>query len=482
MANTIPSVGKDRNWLNVLKRVMESAWGGVNVSQIDIPPIALNNEYIRAVDVAGTSTINLLKANASDQTEYAGAVHVYPSVVDLRASTSSLLSIDAAGNVAVASAANSVSIGGFVGNYKRVTFSSQSGVTAAQNRAFWISDDNYTVVAVHEIHSTAETTAATLTGYVEKVTGTSLSGFGTSVQATPFNYKGTANTLQSSLPSATASAIRIVAGDRLAYFRSGTTTELAGVSITVVLAPGNRNTQISCHLTAAMSVDQTIFVANRPYTITRIDFVNQNPSTGAATVQLHKDVSTDAPGAGTATLLTTAFDLQTAAATVVTGVPTATAANLVLAPGDRIALNFTGTVTGLTGFLVTITLSGGVSREEVVYHAVSNANHADSVIFLADQAYEVIASSAVWSTAGAGGNNAQLTIARGTDAPGAGTDLLALDTNAGFQIDGTANTVEVGTYIDTRFNFLMPGDRLCVDFTATTTLVGFLTTVSLRPA
>jgi len=482
MANTIPSVGKDRNWVQVLKRVMESAWGGVSVSHIDIPPVALNNEYIRAVDVAGTSTINLIKANASDQTEYAGAVHVYPSVVDLRASTSSLLSVDAAGNVAVASSANNVSIGGFVNNYKRVTFSSQSGVTSAQNRVFWISDGDYTVVSVSEIHSTAETTAATLTGYVEKVTGTLPAGFGVSVQATPFNFKGTANTLQTSNASTTASAIRIVAGDRLSYFRSTTPTQLVGITITVVLAPGNRNTQITSYTTAAMSVDQVMFVANRPYTVTRIDFACANPSTGAATLQLHKDTGTDAPGAGTATLLATAFDLQTAANTVVNGTPSATAADLVLAPGDRISLNFTGTVTGLTGCIVTITMSGGVSRVEETYRASAQSLHSDSVFFLADQAYEGIAASAVWSTAAAGGNNAQITIARGTDAPGAGTDLIALDTNAGFQIDGTANTVEVGTWKDSRFNFLMPGDRLCVDFTATTTLVGFCCTVSLRPA
>jgi len=57
-----------------------------------------------------------------------------------------------------------------------------------------------------------------------------------------------------------------------------------------------------------------------------------------------------------------------------------------------------------------------------------------------------------------------------------------MDTNAGFQIDGTANTVEAATFISAGRNFLQTGDRLSLDFTATTTIVGMVCTVTLRNA
>lgn len=61
----IASTGKERNWVAALRRVMDSAWYGTtnNAEQV---PLALNNENILAVNAAGTGTVALIKANASD--------------------------------------------------------------------------------------------------------------------------------------------------------------------------------------------------------------------------------------------------------------------------------------------------------------------------------------------------------------------------------------------------------------------------------
>jgi hypothetical protein len=59
---------------------------------------------------------------------------------------------------------------------------------------------------------------------------------------------------------------------------------------------------------------------------------------------------------------------------------------------------------------------------------------------------------------------------------------MSNNTNAGFDMKGTAETVQVGTFVDTRYNFLLAGDRLSVDFAGTlTSLAGVVVTVSLAP-
>jgi hypothetical protein len=53
----------------------------------------------------------------------------------------------------------------------------------------------------------------------------------------------------------------------------------------------------------------------------------------------------------------------------------------------------------------------------------------------------------------------------GTDAPGAGTDLLTNNTAGGFDLNATANTVQVGALATTAgLRKLNAGDRLSIDF------------------
>jgi hypothetical protein len=114
-----------------------------------------------------------------------------------------------------------------------------------------------------------------------------------------------------------------------------------------------------------------------------------------------------------------------------------------------------------------------------------NADCIDQCMFIADRAYDVVAIYEIHAVAGndAGAVNMQVTKDDSTDAPGAGNNLLTNNTNAGFDMKGTANTMQTGTLTATSADLrLAAGDRLSVDFAGTvTTLAGVVVTVVLRP-
>jgi len=114
----------------------------------------------------------------------------------------------------------------------------------------------------------------------------------------------------------------------------------------------------------------------------------------------------------------------------------------------------------------------------------ANASLADQVFFIANRAYEVTDIREIHATAGSDGSavNMQVVKDTSTNAPGAGTDLLTNNTNAGFDMKSTANTVQVGTLTSTLASLrLAAGDRLAVDFAGTlTALAGVVVTVSMK--
>lgn len=121
----------------------------------------------------------------------------------------------------------------------------------------------------------------------------------------------------------------------------------------------------------------------------------------------------------------------------------------------------------------------------VQFWMLANASLADQAFFIADRAYNVVRIDEVHSVAGndAGAVNLQVTKDTGTAAPGAGTDLLTNNSNAGFDLKGTANTVQNGTLTTTAGALtLAAGNRLAVDFAGIlTTLAGVVVTVWLEP-
>jgi len=401
----------------------------------------LNGEWATGVNAAGTGTVNLFQVSTANEAVFGGEV------------------------------ANPF--------YKTVNFrSGQGSVGTAGPRSFWIADGAYTVVAIYESHAVAETTAATNTAMIRKRSATVTI---VDLMTAGFNLKGTADTVQTATLSAVSGATSIAAGDRIEWTNSTTSTQLAGVTVTVVLAPGNRNNQATFYATGAGLADCVFYVATRPMVITRVDYVHTVAASAASNVQLVIDTSTNAPGAGTDVLTNNTaagFDCNGTANVVQNGTFTA---GTRMAAGDRLAVDFSGTLTGLAGMVLTVTFAPSEDLKEVSISNQANGTHIDANFFIADRPYYVYLASAVWSTAGSSGNT-QLVIASGTTAIASGVDLIALDTAAGFQHDGTANTVEVGTFISEGVRYMNTGDRLGLDFATITSLVGFVCTVTLKPA
>ena len=71
----------------------------------------------------------------------------------------------------------------------------------------------------------------------------------------------------------------------------------------------------------------------------------------------------------------------------------------------------------------------------------------------------------------------------GTTAPGSGTALLTNNTNTGFNLNATANTVQVGALVATAASLaLATGDRLAMKFTGSATATANLAlTACLAP-
>jgi hypothetical protein len=116
----------------------------------------------------------------------------------------------------------------------------------------------------------------------------------------------------------------------------------------------------NCLLNTAC-VDQSFYIANFPCQVTGVTYVHATAGNdaGAVNVQLTKDTGTNAPGAGTDLLTNNTnagFNCKATANTVQSGALTATAADLQLAVGDRLSLDFAGTVTTLAGVSVTVSL------------------------------------------------------------------------------------------------------------------------------
>ncbi len=107
----------------------------------------------------------------------------------------------------------------------------------------------------------------------------------------------------------------------------------------------------------------------------------------------------------------------------------------------------------------------------------------DQVFFIATHSMRVISCSEVHSVAAGGASKLQVVKDTSTDAPGAGTDLLTNNSNAGFDLAATANTTQAGTLTGTVASVtLAAGDRLSVDFAnAIQSSVGVSVTCMLTP-
>lgn len=103
--------------------------------------------------------------------------------------------------------------------------------------------------------------------------------------------------------------------------------------------------------------DASFFIANRAYTVTavRVNHGVAGSDAGTVTLDVKKATGTQAPASGT-TVLSATHNLKATANTVVNLGLSATAGNLDLAAGDRLAVDYTGVLTGVDDVTVTVQL------------------------------------------------------------------------------------------------------------------------------
>lgn len=130
-------------------------------------------------------------------------------------------------------------------------------------------------------------------------------------------------------------------------------------------------------------------------------------------------------------------------------------------------------------------LATGNRHQNITWFNPSAAFGTDRVIFTAPYDCVIQSANCVFSVAGTDGGavNLQLTKDTGTQAPGAGTDLLANNSNAGFNLKATVNTVQYASFKAGSSRKLARGDRLALDFAGTQTSVdGLCVTVIINRA
>lgn len=460
----------NKDWVGAIKSRWRSAWGMGTEATNPMDYAVSNNFAEKARTAASTNNKEIWQLDSDDALRI-GSEAIYPMAATI--------------NFPLATNASIVS------------------------QHFFICPFAMEITAIACIYATAD--GATNTATVTHETGTQAPGTGSVVMNGSFNLNTTTATTQNAtlwveFPSAVGSTqtakysqvIRMAAGDRLSWKMASAVTSLAGLVVSIAATPGGKGVMAVYNMQANGDlVDQSFFVSNSDFTVARIDEVHSTLGTngGAVTLDIKKCTGTQAAASGT-TLLTTTFNLKSAINTVVNGTLTATAADLRLAPGNRLAVDFTGTLTAVAGVVVVVLFQPCEKRKEITFTLSKNANQAvDQYFFIADRRYDIICVSEVHAVAAGGASKLQVTRDTVADAPGAGTDLIGLNTAAGFDLAATAETVQVcqigawpaGSaavgFVDPRFNVLRAGDRLAVDYSAAAqSTAGVTVTVSLRPS
>lgn len=460
----------NKDWVGAIKSRWRSAWGGGTEATNPMDYAVSNTFAEKARTAASTNNKEIWQLDADDALRI-GSEAIYPMAATM--------------NFPLATNASIVT------------------------QHFFIAPFAMEITAASCIFATAD--GATNTGFITHETGAQAPGTGATIMNGTFNLNATAATVQNAtlwleFPSAVGNTqtakysqvIRMAAGDRLSFKIASAVTSLAGLVISIAATPGGKGIMAVYNMQANGDlVDQHFFLSNSDYTVSRIDEVHSTLGTNgsAVTVDVKKCTGTQAAASGT-TLLSAVFSLKTAINTVQNGALTATAADLRLAPGNRLAVDFTGTLTAVAGVVVVVLFMPCEKRKEVTFTLSKNANQAvDQYFFIADRRYDIICVSEVHAVAAGGASKIQVTRDTGTDAPGAGTDLIGLNSAAGFDLAATAETVQVCQigawpagaaavgFVDPRFNVLRAGDRLAVDYSAAAqSTAGVTITVSLRPS
>lgn len=105
---------------------------------------------------------------------------------------------------------------------------------------------------------------------------------------------------------------------------------------------------------AGAQTDRNVFIADRDYEIVKVSEVHSVAGAGSSTLDVKKCTGTTAVASGT-TVLSSTFALDSTVETIVNKTAasglTATRANRRITTGDRLSLDFSGTVTAWVGMV-----------------------------------------------------------------------------------------------------------------------------------
>lgn len=116
--------------------------------------------------------------------------------------------------------------------------------TLANYGSFFVAPYPCVLIKAYERHGTAGSDASAVTLDIEKLASGTAKGSGTSMVATTFDLKGTANTPQLILPSTTIANRRLDRGEAVALKPTGTLTALKDVVVTLTFKTELKNLPI----------------------------------------------------------------------------------------------------------------------------------------------------------------------------------------------------------------------------------------------
>ena len=353
---------------------------------------------------------------------------------------------------------------------------------------FFCNCNDVTPLQIVAITCTFGTTAGSAsTGYVSKeIQGQAAPG--STCMSGTFNLNATANTPQTATLAGNWGypSLTLYPGEQLT-FNISAVAALANLYVTVWVRPAT-GTRVAQYVRVAngdiatFTMDLNIIPGSTIRAVA-MRWGTAGTNSGTVTMDITKDTSTNAPGAGTS-ILAAAQSVKGTANTTVYPALSTTAGILTMAAGDRLAAKTAGTLTALAQLVITVFYTSGPDNHLVVPIALWDGVATDRTVFLANGGYIVSDCWETWSTASTS-NTQLLTKDTSTTAPGAGTGLQTDNTNAGILTSATANT-PVGSLLLSAVStkptlWLASGDRLGLKNGSTTgALAGSFIAVLLR--
>lgn len=209
---------------------------------------------------------------------------------------------------------------------------------ASVDNHFFVAREICRVKAITLIPRVAGTGAGTTVLTVTRCQGTEAPNGGDNLLQSTLNLEGSVDTVQNGTLTGTDADLILAVGDRLAvdYTKTAMTSVVANLSVELE--------------TMAGVADNILFTAQRICKVTAIDYTPlvKGTDSSAVTLMVDRCQGVEAPGAGD-NLMSAVFNLKSTIHVVQNGALTTTAAHRILAIGDRIALDITGSPTDVAG-------------------------------------------------------------------------------------------------------------------------------------